>query len=161
MTPVDGEQRMSGTATVVKTAHGVAAAGVPTVRSAAPAPVRRAWASLVRRRVAMADFFAVGLAVLVAHLVRYGATEFAQFDGSALARHHAISSVVLFVVWLAALWALGSLDIKLMGAGSREYARVTNVTMAVFGTAAIASYVSPGSSAGRTSRSCSHWVCSC
>lgn len=132
---------MSDTAMVVERPGGVTAAPVPTVRGEAPATVRRAWESLVRRRVAVVDFLAVGLAVFVAHLVRYGVTEFGALDGSALARHHAITSVVLVVVWLGALWALGSLDVKLMGAGSREFARVVNVTMAVFGTAAIAAYV--------------------
>ncbi|WP_425956694.1 sugar transferase [Xylanimonas sp. McL0601] len=88
------------------------------------------------------DTIAVSLAVLLAHVVRYGIAGIVVLDGGALVQHHAITSVVLIVTWLAALWSLGSLDLKLMGAGSWEFARVVKVTMAVFGTAAIAAYLS-------------------
>ena len=48
---------------------------------------------------------------------------------------------VLLVVWLFALTWFGSRDQKTIGYGAVEYRRVIQATFAVFGVAAIASYL--------------------
>jgi exopolysaccharide biosynthesis polyprenyl glycosylphosphotransferase len=110
--------------------------------AARPRIAAREWERRVRRRVALTDALAVYVAVIVAFVVRFGIGELGEMDSVTVRNHHAITSLVLIVVWLAALWLSDSLDLKLMGAGSQEYARVSNVTIAVFGGAAIVAYLS-------------------
>ncbi|WP_050758275.1 sugar transferase [Xylanimonas cellulosilytica] len=92
-------------------------------------------------RVALTDALTVYMAVFAAFWIRFGIGELGVLDDVVVRDHVAITSLVLIVVWLAALWLSDSLDLKLMGAGSQEYARVSNVTIAVFGGAAIAAYL--------------------
>lgn len=110
--------------------------------TARPQTTAREWERRVRRRVALTDALAVYVAVLVAFVIRFGIGELGAMDDVTVRNHHAITSLVLIVVWLTALWFSDSLDVKLMGAGSQEYARVSNATLAVFGGAAIAAYLS-------------------
>jgi len=99
------------------------------------------WERRLRHRVMLADAIAIYLSVLIAFALHYGIGELADWSPTRLTNHLAFAALGLIVVWYAALALTDSWDTKMMGVGAAEYARVSNVTFAVFGLLAIFSFL--------------------
>lgn len=131
-----------------KTATAAPPAGVHTAptelrRAGTPAPAV-AWPldrARLRRRAALADLAAIAVGVTAAHLVRYGSPHFADLDAITPGLHHALTSLILTVLWIGGLRAARTLDPWSMGSGRSEYARVAGGTFVVFGAFASTAYV--------------------
>ncbi len=93
------------------------------------------WVRRVRVRVALADALAVYTALFAAVAVAV------RYEPDQAGADRAATSLALMAGWLAALWLAGSLSLVIMGAGPHEFARVTTVTLAVFGTALAIAYL--------------------
>lgn len=102
---------------------------------------RERWERTVRRRTAFADAVAVLLAVGTAYVVRFDAAEISNLRDLGIGEFYALVSIGLFIGWLVALRMADVLDLKLLGAGPQEYARVSNATLAFFGVVAIVAYL--------------------
>ena len=107
----------------------------------APGAASKHWRREVRRRVALCDAFVVYIAVFAAFVVRLGVGDLFDWAPTRVVNHYAITALVLFGVWLAALRWFDTYDVRLMGLGVAEYARVSNVTFIVFGLLAIFAYL--------------------
>jgi len=122
---------LGGRVTAVNERLEVAANVVPI-----PAKVP-AWQRGYARRLVAIDLSAVSLAVGLAHWVRFGGlgTEVATFRSL----DYAVVSILLAVVWMAALSINNSRSTRVIGSGAEEYRRVWLATLSVFGGVAIVS----------------------
>ncbi|WP_240757510.1 sugar transferase [Nakamurella flava] len=119
--------------------------GAATPSSAQPGDAtarggRRRWGARYASRLLLTDLAALILAGIVVHtepLPTIGAGETLVATGLP----YAATTVVLAVVWLLALNVFGSRDPRFCGYGAAEYKRIINATFAVFGFAAIMSYL--------------------
>ncbi len=99
------------------------------------------WERLVRRRTAAADAIAVLLAVGTAYIVRFDTPAVYDLGDMEIGELYALLSIGLFIGWLVALRMADARDLKLLGAGPQEYARVSNATLAFFGVVAVVAYL--------------------
>jgi len=99
------------------------------------------WVRQVRRRVMLVDGLAIYASVFVAFLLRWGMAEFIDLTPIQLDNDLALTAIALMAAWYVALIIADAWDVKLMGAGPSEYARVWNATFGVFGLLAIAAYL--------------------
>jgi exopolysaccharide biosynthesis polyprenyl glycosylphosphotransferase len=102
------------------------------------APRYRSWGRRYARRLLVTDALSLLGAAVVVHLIRYPGS----IDGS-VDRYlpYLALTGILVVVWMQALAWSGSRDPKTIGYGTVEYKRVIHATFAVFGLAAILSYL--------------------
>lgn len=96
-----------------------------------------AWQRGYARRLVVVDLIAIGLAVGLAHWFRFGGlgTEVVTFGNL----DYAVVSILLAVVWMAALSINNSRSTRVIGSGAEEYRRVWLATLSVFGGVAIVS----------------------
>ncbi|MEW5811276.1 MAG: sugar transferase [Actinomycetota bacterium] len=95
------------------------------------------WQRGYSRRLLAVDLAAVVLAVGLAQWLRFGG-----FDGDIAAHsyiNYPVVSLVIAVVWMAALSINHSRSPRIIGSGAEEYRRVLLATLAVFGGVAIIS----------------------
>ena len=101
---------------------------------------RRRWGARYANRLLVSDIGALVLAAIVVHTVPVPAIG----PGETLAETsipYLATTVLLSAVWLVALALFGSRDPRFSGYGAAEYKRIINATFAVFGIAAIMSYL--------------------
>lgn len=101
---------------------------------------RRRWGARYASRLLLTDVAALLLAGIVVHTVPMPSIG----PGETLAATglpYAATTVVLAIVWLLSLAVFGSRDPRFCGYGAAEYKRIINATFAVFGFAAIVSYL--------------------
>ncbi len=96
-----------------------------------------AWQRGYARRLIAIDLLGVLMAVGLAHWVRFGGlgTEVSAFRYV----DYAVVSVLLAIVWMAALSINNSRSTRIIGSGAEEYRRVWLATLSVFGGVAIVS----------------------
>ncbi|KRE26661.1 polyprenyl glycosylphosphotransferase [Mycobacterium sp. Soil538] len=95
------------------------------------------WKKLHRRHVVVTDTIAVVVAVTIAQFARFGLP---HLDSPVMGDHWryvTACSVILAVIWLAALGLQESWDLSLTGIGSEEYRRVVTATAWAFGITAV------------------------
>jgi exopolysaccharide biosynthesis polyprenyl glycosylphosphotransferase len=97
-------------------------------------PRKLAWSLLIT------DTGIVGLAILIAHLSRFGVGS-DPLDVSRRELAYAGLGALLGVVWLLALAAGRTREHHIIGVGLTEFHRVTSMTLATFGVLAIVSYL--------------------
>ena len=94
-----------------------------------------------RRRVALvllaADLLAIGVAVVVAYLVRFGASTSVVINGI----YYPVFAAVLVLGWVGLLAAFHCYESRLLGVGTEEFRRVMAATFALFGVLAAVSYL--------------------
>lgn len=101
---------------------------------------RRRWGARYASRLLLTDAAALLLAAAVVHTVPMPAIG----PGETLVDTsipYAATTAVLGLVWLLSLAVFGSRDPRFCGYGAAEYKRIINATFAVFGFAAIVSYL--------------------
>jgi exopolysaccharide biosynthesis polyprenyl glycosylphosphotransferase len=108
---------------------GVAASGGKIERRAAGRP--STWTKDYLRQVALADLGCAVVGVFMAAQVRFGSNVTPMYLGL---------SLVLPVLWIAALWLAGAYDVRFIGTGSDEYRRVLNAGVSLTAAVAIFSY---------------------
>ena len=98
------------------------------------------WGRRYAFRLLLADLLGLLVAALVVHLIRFppGTADGAVGPGSV---PYVVLTAVIVIVWMLALAWSGSRDPTTIGYGAIEYHRVIQATFAVFGMAAIASYL--------------------
>lgn len=96
------------------------------------------WRRWLPGLMAFGDFLVVAFTVVLAQFVRFGASASALTDIDV--PYWAIGAVI-GLLWVLALMAWNSWDIRILGSGAAEYARVANATLALFGAIAIVSYI--------------------
>ena len=113
---------------------------VAEVADAAGRGKRHGWGRRYSARLLVTDFLALLAASILVHLIRFPAV---TGDGSIAQIYvpYVALTAVLLVVWMLALTWSGSRDHKTIGYGATEYKRIMHATFAVFGAAAIASYL--------------------
>jgi exopolysaccharide biosynthesis polyprenyl glycosylphosphotransferase len=94
------------------------------------------WQRRIAWLLAGADLVAVGVAVLAAYLVRFGADS-VRFGRVPLPA----AAAVLVVGWMAALALVRAYDARVLGVGTEEFRRVVLASFVLFGAVAITSYV--------------------
>ena len=83
------------------------------------------------------DFAAIGGALLVAHVARFGLADPRVFRGfSSL-----VVSALIGMGWVASLFLQGAYEPRFLGVGGEEYRRLTRATFLVFAMLAIGSYL--------------------
>ena len=95
------------------------------------------WKKIRRRHVIATDAVAVVVAVTVAQVARFGLPESTSPGMGDHWRYVTACSIILAVVWLAALGLQESWDLSLTGIGSEEYRRVVTSTAWAFGIIAV------------------------
>ena len=94
-----------------------------------------------RHRVALvllaADLAAIGLAVLVAYLGRFGTSASIVINGI----YYPVLAGVLVLGWVGLLAAFHCYESRLLGVGTEEFRRVLAATFALFGVVATVSYL--------------------
>ncbi|WP_407107447.1 sugar transferase [Rhodococcus aetherivorans] len=101
---------------------------------------RRSWQSAYVTRLFWTDNIMVVLAVVLAHVVRFGeadllaATSFSE-------ENYAVVSVCLAVAWIGTLVLFRTRSRRVIGSGYEEYQRVITGTLRLFGAIAIISLV--------------------
>ncbi|HET8590608.1 MAG TPA: sugar transferase [Nakamurella sp.] len=116
------------------------ALGPDDARRSSSSGAAQSWGFRYARRLAVTDWLAVLWAAVGAHVVHIGELN------SRLSRHPLRPGFLALTVGLCALWLLavqvsGSRHPRLAGQGPTEYTRVMQATFAVFGVAAICSFV--------------------
>ncbi len=96
------------------------------------------WKKLHRRHVVVTDAVAVVVAVTIAQFARFGLPELNSPAMGDSWRYVTACSIILAVIWLAALGLQESWDLSLTGIGSEEYRRVVTATAWAFGIIAVA-----------------------
>ncbi len=98
------------------------------------------WGPRYAFRLLLADLLGLLAAALVVHLIRFpsGTVDGAVGLGPA---PYVVFTAVTVIVWMLALAWSGSRDPTTVGYGTIEYHRVVQATFAVFGMAAIASFL--------------------
>lgn len=104
------------------------------------------WRSSIPRLLAIADLVCVSVAVVVAQLTRFGASSEPELAGTAPTSYWLVT-VLIGLVWWAALAGWQSRDVKILGAGAEEYKRVAVASLYLFGGIAIVSYAAKISTA--------------
>ncbi|RUR03481.1 sugar transferase [Labedella endophytica] len=99
-------------------------------RRSARTTSERQWAQGHRARLLVNDVAVIGSALALAYLVR-SLVDPASV-GSTWVTTYAVASTIIFFVWLAALGAHRTRDIRVIGIGAGEYKRVTNASMVAF-----------------------------
>ena len=102
---------------------------------------RSNWQRHLRQNVKVVDAIAIYSAVMAAFFLRWGIAELDLLDPFHLTNQMAFSAMALLVVWYIGLSIADAWNTKIMGAGVAEYARVSNVTFAVFSLIAIGAYL--------------------
>ncbi|MEO7235890.1 MAG: sugar transferase [Lapillicoccus sp.] len=92
-------------------------------------------------RIAVTDVLVVVWAVVGAQIVRFGGDAPDAAQTSNLGLDYAVVSVVLIVLWMAALRLHNAYDPRLFGHGPEEYRAVAAATVRLFATIAIVSYL--------------------
>jgi exopolysaccharide biosynthesis polyprenyl glycosylphosphotransferase len=92
-------------------------------------------------RIAVTDVFVVVWAVVGAQIARFGSDSGDAAQASSLGVDYALVSVVLIVLWMAALRLHNAYDPRLFGHGPEEYRAVAAATVRLFATIAIVSYL--------------------
>ncbi len=92
-------------------------------------------------RIAVTDVLVVIWAVVGAQIVRFGSDASDAAQTSTLGVDYALVSVVLIVLWMAALRVHNAYDPRLFGHGPEEYRAVAAATVRLFAAIAIASYL--------------------
>ncbi len=85
----------------------------------------------------VSDFVAIGGALLVAHLARFGLADPRVFRGFS----SMVVSALIGMGWVASLFLQGAYEPRFLGVGGEEYRRVTRATFLVFAMLAIGSYL--------------------
>lgn len=93
-----------------------------------------------RRRLMVTDLLAIGIAVLLAYLVRFDLDGSARVNGDFEPTYLMVSAALL-VVWFCVLSYRGTYDRRIIGIGPAEYHRVWSATWRVFAVVAIAAYL--------------------
>ncbi len=101
----------------------------------------RRWQESYRRRLLVVDSLVVFGAVALGQVGRFGLFGTEQDAATVTLTQLTSTSIVMAVVWLAALTLAQSRDVSLAGVGSEEYRRVVSATMWVFGVVAVVSLV--------------------
>lgn len=96
---------------------------------------RDRWERTYCRRLVAADLAVVGVAVALAHVVRFSAT-----DETAHVPRLAVS-ILLAALWMGWLALLRTRDSRVVGNGVDEYRRVVRATVGLFGTVAMIALV--------------------
>lgn len=103
------------------------------------APHANDWRRSYARILAFSDVFVVVWAVFGAQLIWFGidSANVATNRQLEFTVNYTLVSVVLGVLWLAALQIAATREYRIVGAGPEEYKRVVNVSMQLFGLVAI------------------------
>src|SRR6478752_6705305 len=101
---------------------------------------RRSWGPRYASRLAVTDLVALVLAAVAVHLLSLPNHQVVPVGEPTYLPYLALT-LSLLVVWALALSWSGSRDPKSIGYGALEYKRIFQATFAVFGVAAIASYL--------------------
>lgn len=88
----------------------------------------------------LVDLLCITWTVAIADLIRFGLDDPA-LDVGLFQTPYALVSVVLDLVWWAALGAFGARDPRVLGYGQEEYKRVTTASLWLFGAIAVFSYL--------------------
>jgi exopolysaccharide biosynthesis polyprenyl glycosylphosphotransferase len=107
-------------------------------------PMRMAWPRRLQLGILATDTIVIGSALALAQSLRYGLSSISprndQFDTGQV-----MLGMLIGVVWLLALSATRSREVRLISVGLTEYQRVINATLWTFGGLAIAAYLARGS----------------
>ena len=103
-------------------------------------PAYRSWGRRYAARLFSTDALALLVAATVVHLVRFPAATSDGLIEDLYLPYVALTGLVA-AVWLLALGWSGSRDPRTIGYGAVEYKRIIHATFAVFGAAAIISYL--------------------
>lgn len=101
------------------------------------------WRAPLRRQLAFLDALLISVAIVVAHLVRFGTsasvvlTESLPFDFDI---SYAVLGLGIGALWWLALTGWNTRDDRFLGAGLEEYKRVAAASLYLFGALAIISY---------------------
>ncbi|MGB7361804.1 MAG: sugar transferase [Rhodococcus sp. (in: high G+C Gram-positive bacteria)] len=103
---------------------------------------RNQWRANYRLRVSITDAVMIVLAVILAHVIRFGESpdpESSSLQGSAMSIGVSYVTVSLCLVagWMAFLAIYGARSIQVVGTGVEEYRRIISATMRMFGVVAI------------------------
>lgn len=112
--------------------------GIDSVAPVLRTPTQARWQGRYENWLAVTDLIAVSVAVAVAQWVRFGVS----IDGSATLSPHVSYleiSILIAIVWMAALSINHSRSARIIGSGVEEYRRIWLATMSVFGGIAIIS----------------------
>ncbi|MGP5219296.1 sugar transferase [Arthrobacter rhombi] len=97
------------------------------------------WHSSIPRLWGIVDLLCISVAVVVAQLARFGASSDPELAG-AVPTNYWLVTVLIGLLWWAALAGWQSRDVKILGAGAEEYKRVAVASLYLFGAIAIVSY---------------------
>ncbi|WGW12175.1 sugar transferase [Saxibacter everestensis] len=104
------------------------------------------WERSYVARLVVTDFTIICVAVFSSQLLRFGtsAAEL-RFDDAKgltnLAIGYTSISILIAAAWMLSLNLFGTRDYKIIGGGSTEYKRITDVTVRLFGTFAIVAFL--------------------
>ncbi len=101
-------------------------------------PRRLAWPHRLTRGIAATDLVAIGVSLVVAQLVRFGAGD---VRGGTIDALYLGVAIAIAVLWMVSLSATRSRDIRVIAVGMLEYQRVVNATLWTFGLLAILSFL--------------------
>ncbi|MFI6865271.1 sugar transferase [Nocardia sp. NPDC050406] len=121
-------------------------AGREVRASRLPRPVPRSererWQVEYVRGLRIGDLLVVGLAVLVAQVIRFGGPVDPPLTSSLpLEVRYTVVSIVFALAWYAALEFSGARSPRVIGSGTEEYRRLIAATLRLFGVVAIVSLV--------------------
>ncbi|GAB3753269.1 sugar transferase [Zhihengliuella somnathii] len=97
-------------------------------------------ATALAHRVFIWDAISIVVAVVVAHLIRFGPTSDVPLVGSRTVPTYEILGGLLILLWWLALRIWNSYDSRILGEGSEEYKRVIAASLYLFGGLALFSY---------------------
>lgn len=97
------------------------------------------WRAAIQRGIRVADATCIFIAMLIAHLLRFGVWPNAELSGL-FNTNYWVVTLLLGLLWWAALAGWQSRDIRILGAGADEYKRVAIASLYLFGGIAIVSY---------------------
>ena len=97
------------------------------------------WTMRIPRFIGLVDALAVAVAMIVAQLNRFGASSRQELTGTVTTNYWYVTLLV-GVLWWAALAGWESRDVRVLGAGTEEYKRVAQASVFLFGAIAIISY---------------------
>lgn len=99
------------------------------------------WTRTLERQLAVFDALAIVIAIVIAHLIRFGAdTDVPVSLRASVELNYTVLGTVIGCLWWLALHLWASRDVKVLGTGVEEYKRVIVASLAVFGTIALVSY---------------------
>ncbi|MBM9477790.1 sugar transferase [Nakamurella flavida] len=101
---------------------------------------RGRWVTSYARHLFLTDLVVVTAMVLLAQGIRFESVFDVTIAGMSDLNYWAVSGV-LVVLWMLALAVNGGYDRKILGSGPREYHRVVNASLYLFGFIAIVSYL--------------------